>query len=265
MERIERYFAEGFGLVEGWLDPFSARLIAHLCYSQRVAFGPGALGEIGVHHGKLFIVLAACATPDEQLFAIDVFDRAELNEDRSGAGDERRFRCNTVRWAGRDDVHVIADSSLNVRPAQVLETCGRVRMISVDGGHTARCAENDLKLGEALLRDDGVAILDDVFNFNWPGVVTGAAHYWAGGGVLRPFALTGSKVFAARREVAAAHRAALRQRFGTYIDKTAEMFGAAVDIYHDTPQPLRHAIKSAPGWPLIAPFARRAWRVLRPR
>jgi hypothetical protein len=265
MERVERYFAEGFGLVEGWLDPFSAKLIAHLCKSQRTTFGRGALGEIGVHHGKLFIVMAACAAPDERLFAIDVFGRSELNLDRSGAGDESRFRANTARWAGRDDVHVIADSSLNVRAAQITAACGPVRMLSIDGGHTAACAENDLKLGEAVLREDGIAILDDVFNFDWPGVVTGAARYWAEGGALQPFALTPSKVFVARGAAAAAHKSELRRRFGAYIDKDAEMFGAAVDIYHDKAQSLRNAIKSAPGWPSIAPFARSAWRALRRR
>jgi len=194
-----------------------------------------------------------------------VFSRADLNLDRSGAGDEARFRANVARWAGREDVLTITDSSLNVRADQLLSAAGPVRMISIDGGHTAECAENDLKLAEAVLREDGVAVLDDVFNFNWPGVVSGVSRYIAEGGTLTPFALTASKVFVARPEAAAAHRAALRAAFGAHIDKQGRMFGAEVDIYHAKPQALRNAIKANPAWPLIAPFARGARRMLKRR
>ena len=48
---------------------------------------PGGLAEIGIHHGRSFIALAAAARPTDPLIAIDVFERFErqdLNVDQSG-------------------------------------------------------------------------------------------------------------------------------------------------------------------------------------
>jgi hypothetical protein len=260
---LETYLSDGMRKVEGWLNPFSARAIATLATAQP---RPGALGEIGVHHGKLFIVLALCAAPEERLFAIDVFGKASLNLDRSGAGDERRFRANVKLWAGREDVVVLTDSSLDVRAETVRAACGPARFISIDAGHTAECTQNDLRLAEALLRADGIAVLDDFFNGNWPGVATGGARYFAGApDGLAPFAITPNKVFLARRPAAPAHRAALRAGLGAHLDKESEMFGAPVDIYQPGRQAVRNALKASPAWPLMRPFARGAWKLLRPR
>jgi hypothetical protein len=261
-ERLERYLSEGATTVEGWLDPFSARVIAALADRQAAVGGPGALGEIGVHHGKLFIVLAIAAGAQERLFAIDVFGRQELNVDRSGAGDLRRFQDNVRRWAGREDVETLVESSLAVSPERLLQRCGRVRLISIDGGHTAECAESDLRLAEAVSREDGVAVLDDYFSPSWPGVSTGAARYLLGGGALRPFAITPNKVYFARREACAAHRANLKQAFPFNWDRESAMFDDPVDIYRSRPQPIRNALRTSPAWPLVRPAARAAWRAL---
>lgn len=262
-QRIESYLTEGLPSVEGWLDPFSARAIAVLASAQ--ARG-AALGEIGVHHGKLFLVFALAAAADERLLAIDVFGKSALNLDRSGDGNEARFRANLKRWAAREDAIVIRASSLDVTPAMVAAASGPLRFLSIDGGHTAECTLNDLRLAEAVLREDGIAVLDDFFNANWPGVATGGAAYFAASPAgLRPFAITPNKVFLARAAFTARWRGVLKGALGAHIDKENEMFGAPVDIYHARPQAMRNAIKASPAWPLLRPLARGAWKALRPR
>ena len=55
--RLQRYLNEGLGRVEGWLDPRSAKVIAALGEYQTAQGIRGAVGEIGVHHGKLLVLL----------------------------------------------------------------------------------------------------------------------------------------------------------------------------------------------------------------
>lgn len=57
MAGIDRYLRRDMKRVEGWLDPLTARIIAALGRHQTAGGLSGAVGEIGVHHGKLWLVL----------------------------------------------------------------------------------------------------------------------------------------------------------------------------------------------------------------
>lgn len=186
---IDTYLVAGQFRVEGWLDPYSADFVRAIADIQRGADLGGAVGEIGVHHGKLFLVLMLTRAPGEAAFAIDVFEDQKQNLDGSGMGDRAAFERNLRHWGkGADDIRVIPASSLSLQPDDILRPCGRVRLASIDGGHTAECVRNDLRLIEATLTDDGVIVLDDYFNPEWPGVSTGVAEYLlCGEGALRPF------------------------------------------------------------------------------
>lgn len=199
MDRIDHYVRAGLRRVEGWLDPYSARLIADLAAAQGGLGVSGAFGEIGVHHGKLFILLRL-AMPEAPGFAIDLFDDQHLNVDASGSGDRRKFEANIAAWApGGGPLTIVQRSSLEVAPDEILAAVGPCRIVSVDGGHTEECARSDLGLAEAVLAPGGVAILDDYFNVEWPDVSTGMARYCLDPATaLRPFAISPSKVFLAR-------------------------------------------------------------------
>lgn len=97
----QAYLRRGCRNVGGWLFPYSARFIDSLLALQLESGVRGAVGEIGVHHGKLFILLALGRRPDEAAFAIDVFGDQHLNTDASGAGDRDIFVANTRRWLVR--------------------------------------------------------------------------------------------------------------------------------------------------------------------
>jgi len=91
---IDRYLHRDMRHVRGWLNNLTARVIAALGQHQTAHGITGAVGEIGVHHGKLWLILDHIATPDEMRFAIDIFDLQDLNTDRSGRGDLERFEQN---------------------------------------------------------------------------------------------------------------------------------------------------------------------------
>jgi hypothetical protein len=232
------YLKRGYRRIGGWLFPYSAQFIASLLDFQLDTGVQGAVGEIGVHHGKLFILLALGRRPGETAVAIDIFGDQHLNADRSGAGDRAIFLANVRRWlgGGAQQLEILQRSSLEVRPEDLLQRCGPLRVISVDGGHTEACVINDLMLAQAVLAPKGLVVLDDQYNEFWPEVSSGVARYLNDPQArLRPFALTPNKTYFVGREDVAFYRQALRSRNGYYYEKTAHPFGCDLDIYGTQP------------------------------
>ena len=229
---LERYLTQGRRRIDGWLDYTSGRMISHLSLRQMELGIRGSLGEIGVHHGLLFIVLALSSGPDERLFAVDVFGRQDLNIDKSGKGSRTWFDLNT-RTAGIDPahIHVMETSSLDITGQDILEAVGPVRLMSIDAGHTPECVVNDIQLAEVALAHEGVAILDDVFNVTWPGVISGLATYWMSDPQLVPFAASPNKVFACRSRHVPHYRRMFTSLFSKHLDRSDRLFGFPIDTY----------------------------------
>ncbi|WP_372085191.1 class I SAM-dependent methyltransferase [Tistrella mobilis] len=229
---LSRYLDNGINAVHGWLDGFSARAIARLGEAQADHGVAGAVAEIGVHRGKLFLVLQLTTRADEQGLAIDLFEQQELNIDRSGRGDRSRFLENLRKYCGSEDgVVVRACSSTDVAASEIRATVGPVRLFSVDGGHTEALTANDLKLAADSLAEGGIVVLDDHFNPYWPDVAAGLGrHIFVDQSPLRPFAITPGKVFLCAPEWSETWRGVLTTAFPTSFEKQTEMYGAPVAI-----------------------------------
>jgi|RhiMetdeSRZDD1v2_1073273.scaffolds.fasta_scaffold180927_2 methyltransferase family protein len=253
--RFQRAAAERYlrrmGGVHGWLNGFSARLILELSRFQTRLGGCGAVAEIGVHHGKLFLVLFLSSQRGEPALAIDVFGLQHLNLDKSGRGDKQAFLRHVDRLAGsREGLAIIEDSSLNLRAEALLREHGRIRLLSIDGAHTVEATGNDLGLADACLTDDGVVVVDDCFNEFWPEVSWALATYLAQGGALQPFAIAPGKVLLCRAPMRARYQAMLRERFPRRVDKLARLHGHEVTIVGVLPWTLRRRVGSTRfgGW-----------------
>jgi hypothetical protein len=222
--------------VPGWLDPYSARFIAAIGRIQIRSGIRGGGAEIGVHEGRLFILLKLLAAAGETTLAIDIFADQHLNADASGRGDEERFLANVERHARIENVELLRGSSLDVRAQEIVGRAGLCRLFSIDGGHTAECALNDLELADACLQEAGVAILDDYFNPRWPDVSTGAAAYFANGGRLRPFAISPNKLYLADPNIHGLYQRELRRSEHDFLEAEASMFGVPVLIFGVEPE-----------------------------
>ena len=176
MSRASTYIRRQMRSVDGWLHPTSAAAIAELGSGGNAA-------EIGVHHGKLLILLSLLC---DHAYAIDVFDAAR-NVDSSGDGNRAIFEANMRRYGGSYTA-IPTDSAL-LEPASLPP----IRIFSVDGAHTADMTEHDLRLAARVLVPGGVVILDDYFNEQWPDVSVGANRVIADG-TLVPFAIMPGKV-----------------------------------------------------------------------
>ncbi|MFO0864728.1 MAG: class I SAM-dependent methyltransferase [Gemmataceae bacterium] len=229
---LAAYLGGGHRKVEGWLDEHSARMIAGLSLFQQHQRLSGSVGEIGVHHGRLFIILGLTRDAHEQLFAIDVFEKQELNLDRSGNGSRAHFLEN-LRGHGvsPESVTMLTGDSREIQGNHLRSQVGPVRLMSIDGGHTEECVRHDLQLAEEVIADHGVLILDDVFNSTWPAVVTAYARHLAEQPRTVPFATSPNKVYACRPAFVAIYQTFLRQAFGRIFDRSDRFFDFGIDGY----------------------------------
>jgi hypothetical protein len=197
--RVARYIRHGKFYVEGWLRTEAAMTIAALSERQRSLGVEGGIAEIGVHHGKLFILLYLLGRAPERAVAIDLFEDQHLNVDLSGSGDLAKFHRNLLRHV--DDARLVLHqgNSMDLTSADLVRLAdGPLRFISVDGGHTAEITAHDLAVADAALAEGGIIVLDDAFNEQWPGVADGVQRHFAGQPNLLPFAIGANKTYFCR-------------------------------------------------------------------
>jgi hypothetical protein len=199
LDRIEHYIRRGMFSVDGWLRSDSARMVVALTQRQRSLGVAGGIAEIGVHHGKLFILLYLLSREPEKAVAVDLFEDQHLNIDQSGSGDLAKCRRNLERYADSTRLVLQQGNSMNITGAMLARLAqGPLRLVSVDGGHTADTTAHDLATAEAAIAEGGIIVVDDVFNERWPGVGDGVRRYFEHRPDLVPFAIGANKTYLCR-------------------------------------------------------------------
>jgi hypothetical protein len=232
--RLKTYIAHGHQLVKGWLQPGATKAIELLSQEQRSASLSGAVAEIGVHHGKLFILLYLLSSENEPAVAIDLFSHQHLNVEGSGAGDMERFMRNLRRHADTSRLVLHEGDSTQLTAGHLLELgSGPFRLFSIDGGHTAEITAHDLATAEGALAEGGIIILDDCFNEEWPGVSDGVHRHFSEPRSIVPFGIGANKTFFCQRAFAARYTAVLQK-----MDRRAvahDFLGCPVVCFNFTP------------------------------
>jgi predicted O-methyltransferase YrrM len=197
--------------IPGWLSKVDHEIFGTILRMQEDASTPGAIVEIGTHHGKSLVSMLAAGDETAKAYVIDLFGRQEENRDDSGRGDLQRLKSNLAEFGISEDRVVIdARSSFEVTPDDIVAGVGRARLFHIDGGHHLAAVTNDLRLAIGVLEPNGVLAVDDVFRAAWPEVsmaVFGSSTLSEAG--LRIFAIGFNKTYWCRSEEAEACRAAL--------------------------------------------------------
>ncbi len=243
---VRRYVRGGHRRVDGWLSRLDASLIAAVGQWQNTTGIAGTVGEIGVHHGRLFILLALLRKPGERAFAIDLFDDQQFNLDQSGQGDETAFRNNLVRFGVEPgSVEFVKGNSMALSWAGLADRLGpAVRLFSIDGGHTAEITRHDLGIADDSLGDGGVIVLDDYFNPEFPAVSEGMCRFmFERPQALAPFAIGDNKLLLARPDWAGRYREMLVEAMPSrHFVRNTELFGHPIVVFR-TPRTLMQIIR----------------------
>lgn len=205
--------------VEGWLEDTSARVTDHLLQAQPELGVAGDVMEIGVHHGRYFIVLANGISSAESAIAVDLFADQRDNTSQSGQGNWAAFVANVACFAPLARVELVQANSTALGDDFVAASSG-VRFISIDGGHDRATTRSDLRLAERLATSGAIVALDDIYRPDWSGVTAGLARYLGEGGGLRPFAFIPNKLLLTTdARWAEVYRETMRRAFADYCDR----------------------------------------------
>ena len=193
---LENYKQNGFNNIEGWcLD----ELFTTIDFFNSLPINKkGGIAEIGIHHGKFFILLNSIVESNFNSYAIDIFENQNLNMDKSGKGNLHIFKDNLEKYdihKGKNTIIIKGDST--DRSLQLTKTIepGSLRFISIDGGHTPAHVVNDLKIAEELISNEGVVIVDDILNHRWLGVYEGVVKYLQTSPTLIPIIMGHNKLY----------------------------------------------------------------------
>jgi hypothetical protein len=166
-------------------------MLQKLDLMQRERGVHGHLLEIGVHHGKLFLLLAQLLRTGEKALAIDVFGNQDENISQSGRGSLEAFGDNAWNFLDArclSNVQVLEANSAALRPGDLLNCASSpvlalgnfqsaiataFRMASIDGCHSCKGVADDMELIAPCLHEGGLLLCDDVYHVNWQGVYQG--------------------------------------------------------------------------------------------
>jgi len=202
---------------------------------------------VGVHHGKLFILLYLLGRESEKAVAIDLFEDQHLNVDRSGSGDLAKFRRNLERHADSRRLVLHKGNSLDLTGAALIRLAeGPLRFVSVDGGHTVAITAHDLATADASIAEGGIIVVDDVFNEQWPGVADGVHRYFERRPHLVPFAIGANKTYFCRPSHRDIYHDAAAAAASTIT--VTEFLGHPVAFLHFWRQSLKDRVAESPAW-----------------
>ena len=224
--------------IHGFLSPVDAISIAAVGDIQAKLNVAGSMMEIGVFYGRSFALLSRFLRNDECGVAADLFD---IWLQDGGEGRQLTSFRNTMKGLIADDkLMVLKGDSADISPETILQRCGPIRLMSIDGGHEAHHLYNDAEKAAALLSDQGVIIFDDFFNAQYPDLTVAILKAFEG--ILhdfRPFLITRNKLYVSRATHCEQYMTELRNprylRNGVRADRFAFLGGEVLHFWQPTP------------------------------
>lgn len=224
-----------FDKIEGWFfRPFLDVLtkINQFQIEKNIA---GNIAEIGVFHGKSFIPLYHMSRAGEHVLAIDCFDQQQFNYDNSGPGCKFNSFINNIKTycdANLTRLEVLQGDTTEMTGKNFLGKCKNglpFRIFSIDGSHQAKQTEMDANNALEVLAVGGVVVVDDFFNYSWPGVSTGISKFLINHPEIKPFFIGFNKVLLTHKDYADQYREYIKRFYNPL--REAVFFDSVTAIY----------------------------------
>jgi hypothetical protein len=231
---MKRELSRNLRKISGYLEPGDAALVHTLLSAQAKCGIRGPVAEIGVHHGKLILMMMAALNPSERGVAIDIFDDQSANAEKSGKGNLAIFKRHAASLGVTDRLDIIEGNSILLKPHDLTAFSeDRFRMFSVDGGHSYDVVSSDMKLASNVLCEGGIILADDYFNYGWPDVSFAVSTFVQSGGCrIFPFAASSSKLYLTNNEdVAKYYQDILANSYYPSLEKVQNMGPWSVQVF----------------------------------
>jgi hypothetical protein len=197
--------------IEGWLDRYAAVRTIDLLHFQEAGGVRGPVYEVGLYHGKYFVVLLRSAVrTGDRCVGIDSFDYVPREQfDRDFAEQARLADLGRI---GPVDIRILDGPSRAWSDVHILAALGAAaRFISIDGSHEHDDVLWDLQIAGRLLSEAGIIAADDYLNPACLGVNEAINRYLIATPDVVPFANVANKLFLARPSWAEHYREQLER------------------------------------------------------
>ena len=160
---LDRYLKD-YSRLDGWFWPDSVAIWDSLLSFQKSCGVMGHFLEIGVYRGKSAVLSTLHAREDEACILVD----PHIHRDLRPTIDP--IKPSNVIYAQMRSTELLHSGAFT-------KHSGNFRWIHIDGEHTGMAVINDMNIANPLLNDDGVMIIDDFFNPQYP-QITAAVFDW---------------------------------------------------------------------------------------
>jgi predicted O-methyltransferase YrrM len=172
---VDRYLETGYASVVGMSSRFAAAVTTAIMRIQTDMGVTGPIAEIGTFEGRFFIAMAHAMQPGEIALGIDLFDwpNPQVID---------RFEANCLKHGVKPELKITwKTDSRTMRPEDVLAKVGgaKLRLFHIDGEHSRDALTRDLDRAVAVMRPDGIIVLDDMLHPGYPTLMV-AVHEWLG-------------------------------------------------------------------------------------
>lgn len=199
-ERIKQFVDTDSQSIAGWFFPDDMLTFYFLDAIQKHLGVTGDLCEVGVYEGKSLVLESLMAAEGERVIGYDLFP-----DDLEG-----RTQANLGAHGNAEVCRLIAADTATIAQTAVAEALPEgVRWLHVDAGHEYHEVFHQLILFAPFVRPDGVIVMDDYQDREFPGIEAAVLDFCAIDAPRRfaPFFCGGNKLY-----LCAPHMAARYQR-----------------------------------------------------
>jgi hypothetical protein len=189
--------------VTGWFYPFD-NFIIHKVLKNIQKDIDGDICEIGVAFGKSAVAISNYKRPEDKLYLYEIFDE----EMKQGAENNIRTygTFENVEWRIENTTELSSEAVNFDKP---------LRLLHIDGCHEHYAVVNDLTLFNDKMTKDGVIVLDDYNDPEYPGVNSGCLEFLYKNGDWTLFAIGQNKAYMCRKEFHNFYLISLMEQFIT--------------------------------------------------
>jgi len=174
--------------VVGWFYTFDNIIIYDILKSAQKDI-TGDICEIGVAFGKSAVAISNYKRPEDKLYLYEIFDEESKQKAEDNIKTYGTF--NNVEWRIENTTELTLDS---------VEFDTPLRLLHIDGCHEHYAVFSDLTLFTQKMAKNGVVVLDDFNDPEYPGVNSGCLEFIYKNGDWTIFAIGQNKAYLCRKE-----------------------------------------------------------------